>query len=383
MKRILHCHSTFSLGGKEARAVRLMNAFGDAADHTVLSAMPDQMGARDAIDPNIRVDFPKDAPSLQGKPSPGRYRDIAAFMQRFDLVLTYNWGAMDVPGARRMFPAGCPPLIHHEDGFNADEAERLNWKRNLFRRMMLATADALVVPSVRLETIARKVWHQPMARLHRIPNGIDTGRYAQPPEPGAIPGFSRLTGDVVIGTLAGLRAVKNLPRLVRAVAALPAHVQLVIVGEGPERDAITDQAAALGLSDRVHLPGFLPDPHRYVGHFDIFALSSDSEQFPISLVEAMAAGLPVVATDVGDVKDMVAHENRDLIIPPSDETAFAAALDLLAWDETMRRRLGFANQEKARAAYNETAMISRYAALYGLPDPAVHMAGYVADTMGV
>jgi glycosyltransferase involved in cell wall biosynthesis len=347
-----------------------MNAFGDAAEHTILSAMPDQMSARDAIDPAIAVHFPNDGPSLQGKPGPGRYRTLSAYMRQFDLVLSYNWGAMDVVGARRMFPAGCPPLIHHEDGFNADEADRLNWKRNLFRRMMLPTAEALVVPSERLEGIARTVWHQPKDRLHRIPNGIDTAQYAAPPEAGAIPGLARNDGDIIIGTLAGLRTVKNLPRLVRAVAALPAQVKLVIVGEGPERATIAAEAAALGMADRLLMPGFLTEPHRYVGHFDIFALSSDSEQFPISLAEAMAAGLPVVATDVGDVKAMVAHENRDLIVPTTDEPSFIAALDLLSWDATMRRQLGSANAEKARAHFDEGAMISRYATLYGLPDLA-------------
>jgi glycosyltransferase involved in cell wall biosynthesis len=171
-----------------------------------------------------------------------------------------------------------------------------------------------------------------------------------------------------------LRAVKNLPRLVRAAAALPAHVKLVIVGEGPERATIAAEAAALGMADRLVMPGFLAEPHRYVGHFDIFALSSDSEQFPISLVEAMAAGLPAVTTDVGDVKAMVAHENRDLIVPATDEPSFAAALDLLAWDATMRRQLGSANAEKARADFDEMAMISRYVTLYGLPDPATGVA---------
>lgn len=369
MKRILHCHSTFSLGGKEARAVRLMNAFGDTADHTILSAMPDQMGARDAIDRGISVHFPSDAPSLQGKPAPGRYRRLADYMRQFDLVLSYNWGAMDVVGARRLFPAGCPPLIHHEDGFNADEAQRLNWKRNGYRRIMLPTARALVVPSARLEQIALSVWREPAGKLHRIPNGIDTAPYLRAPIEGAIPGLSRADGDVIIGTLAGLRAVKNLGRLVRAVAKLPPHVKLVIVGEGPEQAAIAAEAASLGIADRVLMPGFLPQPHRYIGHFDIFALSSDSEQFPISLVEAMAAGLPVVATDVGDVQAMVAYDNHDLIIPPADEASFAAALDLLAWDATMRRRLGLANQEKARAEFDEAAMIARYAELYELPDP--------------
>ena len=78
------------------------------------------------------------------QPAPARYREIARYMAQFDLVLTYNWGAMDAVGARRLFPTGCPPLFHHEDGFNADEAERLNWKRNLFRRLMLPTAAALI-----------------------------------------------------------------------------------------------------------------------------------------------------------------------------------------------------------------------------------------------
>jgi glycosyltransferase involved in cell wall biosynthesis len=368
-KRVLHCHSTFSLGGKEARAVRLMNVFGDAAHHSILSAMPDQMGARDAIDPGIKVDFPRDAPSLQGKPAPGRYREIARYMKGFDLVLTYNWGAMDAVGARRLFPAGCPPLIHHEDGFNADEAERLNWKRNLFRRLMLPAAQALVVPSGRLKGIAASVWRQPAPKLHHIPNGIETRLYAQPPEPGSIAGLERCEGDVVIGTLAGLRTVKNLPRLVRAFATLPGNAKLVIVGEGPERAAIMAEAQRLGVAGRIVMPGFLAQPHRYIGHFDVFALSSDSEQFPISLVEAMAAGLPVVSTDVGDVKAMVAADNAALVVPVRDEAAFGMALEGLVGDAVQRQKLGAANRQRARAEYDERAMISRYATLYGLPDP--------------
>ena len=78
------------------------------------------------------------------------------------------------------------------------------------------------------------------------------------------------------------------------------------------------------------MPGFLADPARWIGHFDIFALSSDSEQFPISLVEAMAAGLPAVATAVGDVSAIVSADNRPLIVEPDDEAAFAAALDSLS-----------------------------------------------------
>ena len=118
--RILHAHSTFSLGGKEARAVRLMNAFGDQAEHAILSAMPDQLGARDAIERGIEAEFPDDAPPLTGSPTPARLCRLARYMRGFDLVLTYNWGAFDAVMARQLF--GGPPLVHHEDGFNEDEA---------------------------------------------------------------------------------------------------------------------------------------------------------------------------------------------------------------------------------------------------------------------
>jgi glycosyltransferase involved in cell wall biosynthesis len=365
--RILHCHSTFAAGGKELRAVRLMNAFGDRATHTILSGVPDALGARDAIDAGIAVSFPgNDAPPLAGPWSLRRYRRMARYMRGFDLVLTYNWGAMDAVAARRHYFQGCPPLIHHEDGFNADEAEKLNWKRNLFRRLMLPAARALVVPSARLEGIARTVWKQPADRLHRIPNGIDVARHAAAPEPGAIPGFVRRPDEVVIGTIAGLRPVKNLPFLVRAFAMLPANARLIIVGEGPERAAIEAEAARCGVAGRVHLPGFLAAPHRYAGHFDIFALTSESEQFPIALVEAMAAGLPAVATDVGDVALMVSAANRGLVLENPDETVFAAALAALVADADRRKTIGAANAARARAEYEENAMIARYANLYGI-----------------
>lgn len=372
---ILHCHSTFSLGGKEARAVRLMNAFGNAARHTVLSAVPDALGARDAIDPGVVVDFPSRTPSLEGKPAISRYRALASYMQRFDLILTYNWGSMDAVMTRRMFAKDLPPLIHHEDGFNADESEALKTKRNLFRRLGLPAAHALVVPSQRLEGIARDVWKQPSVRLHRIANGIDIKAYRAKPTV-SIPGLRKKPGEIVIGTLAGLRGVKNLPKLVRAASAVP-NSRLVIVGEGPEHDAILVEAAGLGYADRLVMPGFMAGPHRYVGHFDIFALSSDSEQFPISLVEAMAAGLPCVSTDVGDVANIVSKENAPFVINAHDENAYRAALVRLAADANLRAALGVTNQAKARAQFDETTMIGQYRALY---ENAVNWPGSLAES---
>ncbi len=365
--RILHLHSTFNLGGKEARAVRLMNHFGAQAQHTILSAEPDSLSARDAIDSKIKVSFPKDAPLLSGKPSLKRYRELVDYYRQFDLILSYNWGSMDGVMARTLFARveGLPPLVHHEDGFNEDERKKLNWKRNLFRKFALGGSQALVVPSERLQNIAQSVWKQPEDKVHRIPNGIDVKRFDKKPQRGALPGFKRAKGEVVVGTLAGLRAVKNLPRLVRACAEAGDNVRLVIVGEGPEKEAILAEAQQRGMADRLLMPGFQTDPARYIGLFDIFALSSDSEQFPISLIEAMAAGLPVAATDVGDVKSMVCQANQGFIKPVEDEAQFAEALTTLIQHEQLRQDIGAQNRMKAQAEYNESKMLARYALLYG------------------
>jgi glycosyltransferase involved in cell wall biosynthesis len=362
--RILHLHSSFSLGGKEARAVRLMNLMGDRAHHTILSAMPEALGARDAIDPGIVVDFPKDAPPLHGKPSLGRYRDLADYMTRFELVLSYNWGAMDGVMARRVHVSrlwhSMPSLIHHEDGFNEDESVRRNWKRNLFRRVGLRTAQSVIVPSTLLQRIATTEWGAG-DRTHLIRNGIDVAAYANGPSV-PIPGFERREGEVVIGTVAGLRKVKDLPRLVRAVASLPPNIRLVIVGEGPEREAIRAAAAACGLADRLVMPGFMAEPARWIGHFDMLALSSLSEQAPIAVIEAMAAGLPVVSPAVGDVAAMVSDANGPFVA--ADEAAFRVALAQMTESAALRAEVGAANRRVAVERFDESNMVAAYEKLY-------------------
>jgi glycosyltransferase involved in cell wall biosynthesis len=362
--RILHCHSTFSAGGKEVRCTRMMNAWGDRLDHTIISGQPEAMGARALIDPAVAAHFPDDFPPLTGAPSPARMAALAKALHGYDLVCTYNWGAMDVVMAHRLFAQsfGLPPLVHHEDGFNEDETAGLKPTRNLYRRAALAQAAKLIVPSTGLEAIALNIWRQPRAKVERIANGIDTAAFAKPPQPDALP-FPKHAGQHWVGTLAGLRAVKQLPLLVAACAQLPDDWHLVICGEGPEREAILAAARTHGIAARVHLPGNV-DPARVIGLLDIFALSSASEQFPLSVVEAMAAGLPVAAPAVGDIAIMVAAENRAQITPPGDGEALEKALAQLAADEGLRTRLGAANQAKARAEYDFAAMIASYHAVY-------------------
>ena len=364
--RLLHIHSNFNPGGKELRAAQLINAFGPAVEHVIISGDPDALGASEAISDRIKVSYPRDFPSLQGKPWPGRLKLLASAMQGFDLVLTYNWGAMDAVLAHTLFARllELPPLVHHEDGFNQDEAEKLKPARNWYRRIALGLATALVVPSEKLEAIALKEWQQPRGRVRRIANGIPTKAYGRKPKCDVLPRVIKHQGEFWLGTLAGLRPVKNLPRLVRAFSALPEEWHLVIVGEGSERDAILSEAMRLDVGYRVHLPGFVGDPARLIGLFDLFALSSDSEQFPLSVVEAMAAGLAVVATDVGDIRAMLAEANREFVVAKEKEGDFADALEQLAADPGQRRAIGEANRARARAHFDEAQMVAAYRETY-------------------
>ena len=363
--RILHVHSGFDPGGKEVRCTKLIRAF-PKADHDIVSSDPERMSAASLLKGLKNVAYPADFPKLTGAPMPGRLKKIAAAMAGYDLILTYNWGAMDAAMAHTLFADvyRLPPLVHHEDGFNEDEAQRLKRRRNLYRRIALGRCAALVVPSRVLERVALEVWELPRTKVRRIPNGVDFAANQKTVKPDALPGLIKHKGERWVGTLAGLRPVKNLPAMVRALKHLPEDWSLVIAGEGPERDAIEAEAERLALEDRVHLPGFVNEPAKLVGLLDIFALSSKSEQQPISVMEAMAAGLPVVSPQVGDVAEMVAEEQADYVFPQDVNDRLGPALAHLASDAELRESIGAANRKKARELYNAKTMIERYRALY-------------------
>ncbi|WP_338243880.1 glycosyltransferase family 4 protein [Aurantiacibacter hainanensis] len=363
--KILHLHSTFDTGGKELRNVRLINEWGKEVDHAIVSGDLEKRGAARLIGKKAKVSWPK-FPPLQGKPTPGRLSALAKAMAGYDLICTYNWGAIDAVMAHTVFADAfkLPPLVHHEDGFNEDEAKRLKRRRNWYRKIALGRTAALVVPSAKLEDIALNVWSQPRTRVRRIPNGIDTRAFAAPPKRDILPNLVKHKDEFWLGTLAGLRQVKQLDVLVRAMDRMPQEWQLVIAGEGPEREVLLAEAERWGVEDRVHLPGFVAEPAKLIGLFDMFALSSQSEQFPISVVEAMAAGLPIVAPRVGDIGSMVASDNGPALVDPGDEKALTKTLARLADDPVTRKRMGQANREKAREEFDERRMIERYRALY-------------------
>ena len=359
--RLLHAFANFVPGGSELRAVRLINAFGDRFSHDVLS-MDGRTTAMDFVEPTRRAGI-----RLLDPPPPAGTAQAVGWLRRLlrendpDLLLTYGWGAFDMVMAAASL--GLRRIIHHEDGFNADEARKFKRRRIWARRLLLPTTGGVIVPSRRLEAIARRLWWQPEQRLCLIPNGIAADRYA--PTDGNGPLRTRLGIPAtarVIGTVANLRPEKNLARLVAACSALD-DVHLVIVGDGPERPQLQ---ALTRLGRRLHLVGHHTDPRPYLRCFDIFALSSDTEQMPLSVLEAMACALPVVATDVGDLRTMLPPEQHPFLVALGSITDDRLA-DRLRWlsdAPILARRLGEANRRHVAEHYDFSTMVGRYRDIY-------------------
>lgn len=361
---LLHVFSTFAVGGPQTRFVSLVSALSPRYRHTVL-AMDGNYAASKIIDPGVECKF-VEMPVAKGMgislSNIGNARRMLRSL-RPNLLCTYNWGTIEWSLANMYFPV-CPQ-IHIEDGFGPDESPQRQHRRRVFlRRLTLSRVSAVVVPSHVLEDVALRVWKLPRERVIYLPNGIDCDRFSGIPDENLVRQLG-IENALVIGTVAALRPEKNLKKLVRAFAGISfSGARLVIVGDGSERAAIENEAGELGVSSRVLFTGALAEPERILGRFDVFALSSNTEQMPNAVLEAMAAALPICATDVGDVKQMAAVENAPFIVPVDDEAGFVKALMALLENPDLRARIGKANRERARAEFNLNLMVSRYDALF-------------------
>jgi glycosyltransferase involved in cell wall biosynthesis len=174
-------------------------------------------------------------------------------------------------------------------------------------------------------------------------------------------------GAFVIGIVARLSPVKDHGTLLRAIASLRDRIpslHCVLVGDGPERGAIEALATSLGIRDVVHLAGERTQPPNLHGLFDVSVLCSTTEAFPNSVLEAMAAARPVVATDVGGTPDAVHEGTTGLLVRPSDPSRLADAILRLYQEPALRAKLGNAACAAARAGYSAETVIRQVEALY-------------------
>lgn len=356
---LLHVLPTFVPAGLEMRTVNLIAGFGARFRHSILS-MDGRTDAASRVPEGAPVRILPSLPKAGSFTTARRLRELLR-SEAPDLVLTYNWGAFDMLLAARSLRFR--RVVHHEDGFNADEAETFKRRRILARRAVLSGVHRLILPSDRLLGIATRLWKIPAEQIALIRNGVRLDLYG-PPD--GNPGLRRELGipeaAPLIGAVGHLRAEKRFDRLLDACAVLP-EVHVLIVGEGETRPELEARASRPDLAGRVHLAGYRPDPHRFYRAMDVFAISSDTEQMPVCLLEAMATGLPVVSTDVGDIRTVLPSEQAESLVPLADGD-LSRPLSLLLGDRDGRERLGRLNRRRVEERFTFDAMCAAYREVY-------------------
>ena len=367
MKHLLHVFSTFDAGGPQIRTVQLIEALGAGWCHSILP-LDGRSGAADLLPRGVESSLVDPPPSKQSHVVLRRVRDILRSSAP-ELLLTYNWGAIEAVAAGRLSGV---PVLHHEDGFLPDEAQGFKRRRVWMRRLLLPGVAGIVVPSHRLHRIATREWRLREERVHLVPNGIRVADV--PPRRATREVALRVRSELgipaqafVIGSVGHLRGEKNPVRLVEAFAHVTdptAH--LLVVGDGPERPALEQAAVRSGRAERIHLVGHQHDPHGHYAAMDAFALSSDTEQMPVALLEAMASSLPVAATDVGDVQRMLPQSQAPYLagLGPNATRDLGRALERLAHDRAGGEELGRRNRARVEERYGFEAMLAAYRRLY-------------------
>lgn len=360
---IAHVLSSFGLGGQEKVALdlaKLQRAAGHRVLAVSLAAPPDgPMAAGFQAAGVITHTIPKTGPSFD----PTLAVRLAAYLSRsgVTIVHTHNPQAM-VYGAPAAALARVP-CVHTKHGVNPDSSRRL-W----LRRAACSMVDAYVAVTPTLARFAAERRECDATHLHVIPNGIDTLRFSPDAE-----ARRRIRAELsipesawVVGTVGRLSREKNQALLIDAMASLlePGR-QLVLVGDGPEREPLLARARATAAPELVHFPGARKDPEACLAAFDAFALTSDSEGLPLGLLEAMAVGLPVVATAVGGVPDVVEPGVTGALIARGDREALTAELLRLSSHPNAALEAARTARRRVLERHSTEHMAAAYENLYG------------------
>jgi len=191
-----------------------------------------------------------------------------------------------------------------------------------------------------------------------------------PQPPPALP--EQLRGRPLVGVVARLEPEKGVDVLLRAAARIVERMPecaFMVVGDGPLRATLEAEAASLGLGSHVHFLGFRPDARALLPLLEVLVVPSLSEGAPLVVLEAMAAGVPVVASAVGGIPDQIRHDQEGLLVPPGDDTALAAAVLSLLEDPALARRYGEAGRSKVEQECQFEEMVDRIEGIYQRVSP--------------
>ena len=272
-----------------------------------------------------------------------------------DVVHTHNM-APHLLGVGAKLLGRTPVLVHTKHGRNYPK-----WrKRVLLNRCASWFTDCVVCVSNDAATVARSIERVAAGRLRVIRNGVDLEEFNR----SAPDGRSATPRAIHVARLHSVKDQATLLRAVRLVADVHPAFHLDIVGDGPKRQTLEDLIGQLGLRKHVTLWGFRQDVSSLLRKADFFILSSISEGISLTLLEAMASGLPIVATDVGGNREVVADGTTGLLVPPRSPEQLAGAILQLLNDPARIRQMGIAARQRVEDEFNLRTVVSEYENLY-------------------
>jgi len=369
---VAHILYSFHIGGLENGVVNLINRMPvDRYRHVVIAlADCDSDFCARITRPDVAFISLRKPPGHGIQLFPRLYRLLRQLAP--SIVHTRNLAALEM--TLPAWAARVPVRIHGEHGWDTSDPGGASRKYRLVRRLHAPFVTQYIALSGQLSSyLTHSVGISPK-RVTRICNGVDVARFAVresradlPEAPEGFVGGSSL----VFGTVGRLQAVKDQLNLVRAFAhwraggaAVAQAARLVLVGDGPLRAQVESEIEAAGLSQVVWLAGARDDVPAWMAAMDCFVLPSQAEGISNTLLEAMASGLPVVATDVGGNSELVVDGETGWLVPPQDPVALAGAMARLADDASMRQRMAAAARARAVSEFSLEAMVSAYQGMY-------------------
>ncbi len=362
--RVAYCLDSFSIGGTELNAVRTAEALDPdrielcvlhLQTHGPLRSRYERLGVRMTHIPIPNLYSPRTA--VQGI-------RLARLLRRWDVDIVHSHDIYSnifaVPWARML--SGCSIIASRRWSYDVPRpglAKVNRWSSSLAHRI-LANSSGVAELLAREEGVPRR-------KIVEIPNFLEEHAFETIDEAVRVAqrrAWGLPDGAFAIGIVARLSPVKNHELLLKAMAQLDARSHLLVIGDGPSRAGLEQLARQLGIGSRVHFVGEVVSARNLHRFFDVSVLVSLNEGFPNSVIEAMAAARPVVATPVGGVTDVVTHGVTGILVPVDNPAPLADALRMIEADSLLRARLGEAGREAVRAQFHQETVIEKLSGLY-------------------
>jgi glycosyltransferase involved in cell wall biosynthesis len=350
--RILFYSDSLAIGGAEIVLGYLLQGLDSAIEVGVLAvdrAVGEEIAAARAGTTVRVVPAPRDA------------RDLAAVRRHAREIRAF---APDILHANQTWPLGCscgevaglvvPGVrvlaVHHLPLESA--VPRL---RRLTGSALARALDAQVAVGERVARIIERYLRLPAGSVRSVPNGVPSSPARTAPASQA--------EDLRVGSLGRLTDQKRLDGLVQALAAIP-NMRLTLVGDGPRRGDLERLASRHGVADRLEITGWVDDPGDWLSRFDVLALPSLWEGMPLAILEAMHAGIPVLASDVGSVAEAVSDGQTGFLVTPGDDVALVDRLRRLQAEPGLRHEMGARARLVARSRFTVATMARGYEVVY-------------------